>query len=79
LTDIDAVYADWGTPDAKPLREQTPQQLRRYSFAPGSMASKVEAACRFVEATGDFAGIGRLEDGLAILAGKIGTIVRAAT
>jgi carbamate kinase len=79
LTDIDAVYADWETPDAKPLREQTPQQLRRYSFAPGSMAPKVEAACRFVEATGGFAGIGRLEDGLAILAGKIGTIVRATT
>ena len=62
-------------PTAKPLREITPQQLRNYKFAPGSMAPKVDAACRFVEATGKMAGIGKLEDGLAILAGQTGTIV----
>ncbi|MGK7877457.1 MAG: carbamate kinase [Xenococcaceae cyanobacterium] len=75
LTDVDAVYTDWGSPEAQPLREATVQQLRSYTFAPGSMGPKVEAACRFADATGGYAGIGRLEDGVAILAGKKGTIV----
>lgn len=75
LTDVDSVYTDWGSPAAKPLRKVTPQQLRSYSFAPGSMAPKVEAACRFVDATGGYAGIGRLEDAAAILAGQAGTVV----
>ncbi|WP_269321017.1 hypothetical protein [Fischerella sp. PCC 9605] len=39
------------------------------------MAPKVEAACRFVDATGGYAGIGRLEDAAAILAGQAGTVV----
>lgn len=76
LTDVDAVYTDWGSLKAQPLREVTPTQLRSYSFAPGSMAPKVEAACRFVEASGGFAAIGRLEDGVKILAGEAGTMVR---
>jgi carbamate kinase len=76
LTDVDAVYLHWGTTAAQPLHQVTPEQLRRYSFAPGSMAPKVEAACRFVEKTGGLAGIGRLEDATAILAGQAGTLVR---
>ena len=39
------------------------------------MGPKVEAACRFVEDTGGMAGIGRLEDAVAILAGTAGTII----
>jgi carbamate kinase len=76
LTDVDAVYTDWGSPSSQPLHQVTPAQLRSYTFAPGSMSPKVEAACRFVEATGGFAAIGRLEDGTKILAGKVGTMVR---
>ncbi|MDJ0737326.1 MAG: carbamate kinase [Nostocaceae cyanobacterium] len=75
LTDVDAVYTNWGSPGRKPLLEVTPQQLKNYTFAPGSMAPKVEAACKFVDATGGFAGIGKLEDALQILAGDAGTIV----
>jgi carbamate kinase len=75
LTDVDAVYTDWNSPSAKPLREATPQQLRSCTFAPGSMGPKVEAACRVVGATDKVAGIGRLEDATAILAGEAGTIV----
>lgn len=78
LTDVDAVYDDWGTPSATPLREATPRELRQRSFAPGSMAPKVEAACRFVDARGGVAGIGRLEDAEEILAQRRGTIVRSA-
>ncbi|WP_416669869.1 carbamate kinase [Egbenema bharatensis] len=76
LTDVDAVYTNWGTPAAQPLHQVTPAVLRGYSFAPGSMAPKVEAACRFVEQTGGIAGIGRLEDAAAILAGQAGTRVQ---
>lgn len=75
LTDVDAVYTNWGTPSAEPLHQISPSQLRRYSFAPGSMAPKVEAVCRFVEQTGGIAGIGRLEDATKILTGQTGTRV----
>ncbi|MDX2239992.1 MAG: carbamate kinase [Leptolyngbyaceae cyanobacterium bins.302] len=75
LTDVDAVYTHWGTPTAEPLHQISPNQLRRYSFAPGSMAPKVEAVCRFVEQTGGIAGIGRLEDATKILTGQTGTRV----
>ncbi len=77
LTDVDAVYTNWDTPEAQPIQATTPQQLRNYSFASGSMQPKVEAACRFVEATKGMAGIGKLEDAVAILSGKSGTIIRS--
>jgi carbamate kinase len=75
LTDVDAVYTRWGEASARALRQATPAELRKYRFAPGSMAPKVEAACRFVERTGGWAGIGRLEDAVAIMAGGAGTCV----
>jgi len=39
------------------------------------MRPKVEAACRFVEATGKMAGIGQLADAEALLRRAAGTIV----
>lgn len=78
LTDADAVYDGWGGRDATPIRRATPSMLRRMTFPPGSMAPKVEAACRFVEAGGAgarFAAIGALEDVEAILRGEKGTRV----
>jgi carbamate kinase len=47
-------------------------------FAAGSMGPKVEAACRFAELTGASAGIGRLDQAAAIVAGDAGTIVAGA-
>ncbi|MEM9904820.1 MAG: carbamate kinase [Cyanobacteria bacterium P01_D01_bin.44] len=76
LTDVDAIYSNWGTPAAQPLRLISPEKLRHYSFAPGSMAPKVDAICRFIEQTGGIAGMGRLEDAAAILTGQAGTLVR---
>ena len=73
LADVDAVYTAWATPEAHSLRQTTAVELRAMRFAPGSMAPKIEAACRFVEAGGRFAAIGALEDGLAILRGERGT------
>jgi carbamate kinase len=75
LTDVPAVELDWGTPRARPLRMATPAELRACRFAAGSMGPKVEAACRFVEATGGRAAIGALADAAAILRGQAGTTV----
>jgi carbamate kinase len=72
-TDVDAVYTDWGTPDAHAVTRTSPTWLRAQSFAGGSMAPKVEAACRFVEATGKRAAIGRLEDMPGLIDGIAGT------
>ncbi|HEY6960280.1 MAG TPA: carbamate kinase [Gaiellaceae bacterium] len=77
LTDVPAVELDWGTPEAKPLRETTVAELRKLSFASGSMGPKVEAACRFAERTGGIAAIGALEQAVDIVAGRAGTIVKA--
>lgn len=77
LTDVDAVYRAWGTPEAAPIGATTPADLAGLVFAAGSMAPKVEAACRFVAAGGRLAGIGRLEDAAAILAGQAGTRIIA--
>ena len=75
LTDVDAVIDGFGTPDARPIRHATPGQLRARSFAAGSMGPKVEAACRFVEATGQMAAIGRLDAAEALLNRAAGTVV----
>ena len=78
LTDVPAVQAGWGTPEARALGDVSAQQLRTMTFADGSMGPKVEAACRFAEATHRIAGIGALEDARAILGGRRGTRVNAA-
>src|SRR5206468_3462266 len=43
-TDVDAVYADWGTPDQRAIRRATPAALDGTEFAAGSMGPKVRAA-----------------------------------
>lgn len=76
LTDVTTVQRDWGTPNATPIGEISPKELRTLSFAAGSMGPKVDAACRFVEQGGLMAGIGALEDAAKILARTAGTVVR---
>jgi len=75
LTDVEAVMRDWGTPEAHAIGRTTPAELRALEFANGSMGPKVEAACRFVEATGATAAIGALEDATLIVTGTAGTTV----
>lgn len=77
LTDVDAVYSDWRTPQARALRSIAVGTLAEQQFAAGSMAPKVAAAAAFVRARGGIAGIGRLQDAGAILAGEAGTRVVA--
>ena len=75
LTDVDAVIDGFGTPGARAIRCTTPAELRARSFPAGSMGPKVEAACRFVEATGKVAAIGRLDAAASLLRGDAGTTV----
>jgi carbamate kinase len=75
LTDVPVVQADWGTSLARDIDRAAPWELRRLSFADGSMGPKVEAACRFVEATTGMAGIGALADAREILRGNRGTLI----
>ena len=75
ITDVDAVYTDWGTPHQAAIRHATPANLMNSHFAEGSMGPKVRAACQFVEHGGGFAAIGSIDDAPALLAGKAGTTV----
>jgi carbamate kinase len=75
LTDVESVQENFGTAQARPIRLATPSELRGRPFPAGSMGPKVEAACRFTEATGGLAAIGRLDDAEAMARRKAGTII----
>ncbi|HTC25139.1 MAG TPA: carbamate kinase, partial [Gemmatimonadales bacterium] len=79
LTDVDSVYADWGTPTARPLRRITLADVKALVASggvnEGGMRPKVEAAAGFVEASGARAVIARLTDGPAALRGEAGTTI----
>jgi carbamate kinase len=77
VTDVDGVYTGWGTLEQRKLEKVTPSELRELPFAAGSMGPKVEAAVRFVEATGNRAAIGGLNEIEAIVDGDAGTQVVA--
>jgi carbamate kinase len=74
-TDAEAVFVNWGQPDARAVRRASPAALGRFPFAAGSMGPKVEAACDFAERTGKTAAIGALKDIGLILKGERGTSV----
>jgi carbamate kinase len=76
LTDVAAVELGFGTQSASVIRRSNPTALRAEKFSAGSMAPKVDAACRFVEATGETAMIGRLEDAAELLAETTGTVIK---
>ncbi len=79
LTDVEAVFRDWGTATQMPIGRITPSSLDAMEFASGSMAPKISSACDFVRAGGKLAAIGRLQDARAIVEGKAGTQVRLDT
>ncbi|MDX1559248.1 MAG: carbamate kinase [Marinobacter sp.] len=74
LTDVDAVYRDFGTDQSTPLTELTVSGAQALEMPAGSMGPKLQAACDFAE-TGGVSGIGRLQDAVAILDGSAGTRV----
>src|SRR6202000_1670192 len=69
VTDVPSVMTGLGTAEHRTIRSWKPAQLRALRFPAGSMGPKIDAVCRFVELTGDFAAIGALEDIPAILRG----------
>lgn len=80
LTDVDAVYADWGTPAQRPLRRLTLAEAERLlageGLGKGSMRPKVEAAVNFVRGGGQRAVIAHLAEGPAALRGETGTTIQ---
>ena len=76
LTDVPCVYADYGTPDQRPVLGATPAELRSGGFPDGSMGPKTEAAARFVERTGGLSAIGSLDAAYEIVHGRSGTLIR---
>jgi carbamate kinase len=80
LTDVDAVYADWGTPAQRPLHSlafsEAERMLAGDGLGRGSMRPKVEAAVEFVRAGGNRAVIAHLGDGARALRGETGTTIQ---
>ncbi|MDF1542363.1 MAG: carbamate kinase [Anaerosomatales bacterium] len=74
-TDADGVYLEWGKLTQQLLERVTADEIESYDFPAGSMGPKVEAAVRFVRATGKRAAIGNLDDIERIVAGEAGTSV----
>jgi carbamate kinase len=76
-TDVDGVYLDWGKPTQRAIGRVNPDTLLGMldQFPAGSMGPKVVAACEFVKATGNRAGIGGLTSIDEMIAGERGTIV----
>jgi carbamate kinase len=77
LTDVPAVMANFGTPQASALSQLSVDDLGGMQFPAGSMAPKIEACRRFVAATGSPAAIGGLADAAALLEGTAGTTITA--
>ena len=79
LTDVDAVYADWGTPQQRPLPRITVDEAtamdKAGAFGEGSMAPKIRAAVDFVRRTGGRAIITALDRGRHAVHGKAGTTI----
>jgi carbamate kinase len=82
LTDVDAVYADWGTPQKRPIARMTVDEADRMdqdgAFGAGSMAPKVRAAVEFVRKTGGRAIITALHRGREAVHGAAGTTITTA-
>jgi carbamate kinase len=79
LTNVDAVYRDFGTPRQQPIRRlslaDADALLAGEALGQGSMRPKVEAAAEFVREGGTRAVIAELADGSDALAGRTGTTI----
>jgi carbamate kinase len=75
LTDVDGVQEGFGTPTARRIPRLTAAEAARMTLPAGSMGPKVAAGLDFAAKAGRLAGIGRMEDALAILGGAAGTVI----
>jgi carbamate kinase len=80
VTDVDAVYRDYGKPGATPIREMTADEAAQMAktLPSGSMGSKLAAAAEFVRARGGAAEVivTHTVDLLEALEGRNGTRIR---
>src|SRR6188472_2523957 len=78
-TDVPHAVLRYGTPEAEDIGRVQVSQMEAYvaegHFASGSMGPKVEAACRFVRATGRPSVITDLDSILDAVEGRAGTVV----
>ena len=81
LTDVDAVYANWGTPEQRPLARLSADEAEQMdtagAFGEGSMAPKIRAAIDFARRTGGRAIITALSRGREAVRGEAGTTITA--
>lgn len=81
LTDVDAVYLDWGKPSQRALTRLAADEAERLdregAFGEGSMGPKVRAAIQFARRTGGRAVITELRRGLDAVRGTAGTTITA--
>jgi carbamate kinase len=79
LTDVDAVYADWGKPTQRVLVRLTADDAERLdrdgAFGEGSMGPKVRAAIAFARCSGGRAIITELSRGRDAVRGHAGTTI----
>ncbi|MDO8502988.1 MAG: carbamate kinase [Gemmatimonadaceae bacterium] len=79
LTDVNAVYADWGRDSQRALTSLSAAEAERLdaagAFGEGSMAPKVRAAVEYVRRTGGRAVITELSRGLDAVHGRAGTTI----
>lgn len=79
LTDVDAVYLDYGKPTSRPLDRMSLAEADRLidggQLGKGSMEPKVRAAAEFVRRGGERAVIAQLSSGLEALRGTAGTSI----
>lgn len=75
LTDVEAVYTDFGTDKAAQVRSISVEDAKKLDVPAGSMLPKVLAVSEFAE-SGGIGCIGRLEDAVAIVEGRAGTQVK---
>ncbi len=82
-TDVPHAVLRYGQPDAEPLGRVGVDRMRQLAdeghFAAGSMGPKVDALCRFVEATGGRGVITSLDQIAQAVAGDAGTVVLPST
>lgn len=80
ITDIDAVYLDYGKPTQRPLGLVALEDIKSHfadgQFPEGSMGSKMKAVIEFLEYGGDSAIVTQPGDLLAAVRGEAGTTIR---
>jgi carbamate kinase len=81
LTDVEGVYTDFGTPQARLVRDLDVAEARSLltsgALGTGSMGPKVEAAVQFVQEGGSRAVIASLHQAAEAVDGKAGTSISA--